>query len=598
MRKHIVNAVLAIMVLAGMALPFAHPQPVYAATDTLTVSGDGTDTQGSYVGGAANYTNLNSDDGDTTYWWRSDPDLGVAEHKSWNYTDSTVSASSINSVTVYYKVRDNQCGYASYDFTPYVLLTGTRYYGTTVEYVDCNWVTVSKTWSVNPATGTAWTLSQINGAEFGIKYMKVAGGYPDDPLCTYSYLVIDYTSYAAPTVTTGAVTNITDTTATGNGNVTSDGGSAITERGTVISTSANPTTADTKDLASGTTGAFTTSIDGLTKGTTYHVRAYAINSIGTSYGSDVSFTTLDDPAITTNAATNVAATSARLNSLITDDGGQACDVRFQYGTSAGVYTTNTTWVENTYVTGNTPYVDISGLTASTTYYFRAQIRNDVSTKDGAECNFTTESGIYAPTGFKGIPTGVSVALQWTKGTGTTNTLVNRKLGSYPASITDGVRVYFDTETSTVDTGLSAGTTYYYKAWGESGGTYSTGNATLMVTTLAATAGGAELPVPPTPNMWYQSPDHTTMANFPLYDMINWGFECFGMPLGTGWFLIAITLTVIAGILAYTINHNLVLATVATGVAIVIFSVVKLMPLWLIVPYVVLAVTGIMVGERR
>lgn len=101
---------------------------------------------------------------------------------------------------------------------------------------------------------------------------------------------IEILAAIAPTVTTQAVTSITSTTATGNGNVTSDGGSPITERGVCWSTSANPTTADSKATAAGTTGAYTASITGLTVSLTYHVRAYAINALGTSYGSDVTFT--------------------------------------------------------------------------------------------------------------------------------------------------------------------------------------------------------------------------------------------------------------------------------------------------------------------
>ena len=115
---------------------------------------------------------------------------------------------------------------------------------------------------------------------------------------------------SAPTVTTQAVSSIGKTTATGNGNVTSDGGDTITERGTVYSTSANPTTSDTKDTSAGTTGAFTTSIDSLTMGTLYHVRAYAINSAGTSYGSDVTFTTVNEVAITKSLKYTVKATPA------------------------------------------------------------------------------------------------------------------------------------------------------------------------------------------------------------------------------------------------------------------------------------------------
>lgn len=130
----------------------------------------------------------------------------------------------------------------------------------------------------------------VNGRIDELRILKGVARWTENftpPTSAYQYKV-------APTVTTQAVSVIDKTTATGNGNVTSDGGDTITERGTVYSTSENPTTSDTKDTAAGTTGAFTTSIDTLTKGTLYHVRAYAINSVGTSYGSDVTFTTKTD----------------------------------------------------------------------------------------------------------------------------------------------------------------------------------------------------------------------------------------------------------------------------------------------------------------
>jgi len=94
---------------------------------------------------------------------------------------------------------------------------------------------------------------------------------------------------APATVTTTSVTNITATGATGSGTVEDDGNSTITERGVCWSTSANPTTANSKATAAGTTGSFTANITGLSDGTVYHVRAYAINSAGTTYGNDVTF---------------------------------------------------------------------------------------------------------------------------------------------------------------------------------------------------------------------------------------------------------------------------------------------------------------------
>ena len=103
-----------------------------------------------------------------------------------------------------------------------------------------------------------------------------------------------YNFNAAPTVTTQAVSSIAQTTATGNGNVTALGVPNPTQHGHVWSTSANPTVSlATKTTlgAKNTTGAFTSSITGLTAGTTYYVKAYATNTAETSYGSEVSFTT-------------------------------------------------------------------------------------------------------------------------------------------------------------------------------------------------------------------------------------------------------------------------------------------------------------------
>ena len=115
----------------------------------------------------------------------------------------------------------------------------------------------------------------------------------------------------APSVTTNATDQITDTTARFNGNVTDDGGATITERGFVYSTSPNPTLSDSNVQVSGTTGAYNVTETGLTPETTYYVRAYAINSEGTSYGDDDSFTTLSSvslPTVITLPVTNIQET--------------------------------------------------------------------------------------------------------------------------------------------------------------------------------------------------------------------------------------------------------------------------------------------------
>lgn len=98
-----------------------------------------------------------------------------------------------------------------------------------------------------------------------------------------------------PELTTAAVTNITYNSATGGGNVTSDGGSTITARGVCWSTSPTPTLLDNFTTETGTTGAFTSQMTNLAYNTTFYVRAYATNSEGTGYGNEVSFTTLVPP---------------------------------------------------------------------------------------------------------------------------------------------------------------------------------------------------------------------------------------------------------------------------------------------------------------
>ena len=102
-----------------------------------------------------------------------------------------------------------------------------------------------------------------------------------------------YTSISAPTVTTQAVTSILGLTATGNGNITDEGGDSVTQHGVCWNTTGTPTTSDdkTEEGAAGGTGAFTSDMTGLLARTTYFVRAYATNGAGTSYGSEVSFTT-------------------------------------------------------------------------------------------------------------------------------------------------------------------------------------------------------------------------------------------------------------------------------------------------------------------
>ncbi|WP_460676511.1 LamG-like jellyroll fold domain-containing protein [Hymenobacter coalescens] len=108
-------------------------------------------------------------------------------------------------------------------------------------------------------------------------------------------LAFDYIRIAGvtlPTVTTAAASAITAGGATLGGNVTSEGGGTVTERGVVyLPGNGTPTTSNTKVAIGSGPGAFSQAVTGLAAGTTYSVRAYATNSAGTGYGSVVAFST-------------------------------------------------------------------------------------------------------------------------------------------------------------------------------------------------------------------------------------------------------------------------------------------------------------------
>ena len=117
-------------------------------------------------------------------------------------------------------------------------------------------------------------------------------------------------STTLPTVTTSTVSNTTSSTATCGGNVTNDGNATVTARGVCWSTSHNPTVSNSHTTDGSGTGNFTSSMTGLSANTTYYVRAYATNSVGTAYGNEVSFTTLSVGGFDENGASNAVFTVA------------------------------------------------------------------------------------------------------------------------------------------------------------------------------------------------------------------------------------------------------------------------------------------------
>lgn len=159
-----------------------------------------------------------------------------------------------------------------------------------VNWTDETW-SVAGTSSNIPATVVNTTISNnLNSTTTYIAFTITGNLYQ------YDYWYIDAvsitgTSNELPSVNTTAVSSVTMTSAISGGNVTYAGTSAISARGVCWSTTANPDLTDDFTIDGSGTGLFSSILSGLSSSTTYHVRAYATNGSGTSYGNDVQFTT-------------------------------------------------------------------------------------------------------------------------------------------------------------------------------------------------------------------------------------------------------------------------------------------------------------------
>lgn len=202
-----------------------------------------------------------------------------------------------------------------------------------------------------------------------------------------------FQSVVFPTVTTAAAINITESSAASGGNVTATGGAEVTTKGICWSTNQNPTIADSKTNEGDGSGQFESQMTNLEPGVKYYVRAFATNSAGTGYGSQVSLSALKTlPTITTKNITSISAMGGVSGGTIASSGGGTItDKGICWGENENP-TLNDNKITNG--TGTSAYTSaIITAVPGTMYYVRAYATNELGTVYGLQKSFTALSNV-------------------------------------------------------------------------------------------------------------------------------------------------------------------------------------------------------------
>jgi len=381
--------------------------------------------------------------------------------------------------------------------------------------------------TVNPKGGSAWYYFEYGiSASYGLTSESSSAGSGLTPVSvftditglelntTYHYRLVSANSAGAgygsdqtfvsagtdPSVTTDSATSVTSDSATLNGTVNPNGANTTYyfEYGTT--TSYGSTTTVTS-AGSGTSAvSVNAGISGLELNTTYHFRLVATNSVGTTNGSDQTFTTNAlAPSVSTGSATSVTSNSATLNGTVNPNGASTI-YYFEYGITTAYGATSITTSAGSGTSDVLVNANITGLSESTTYHYRLVATNSIGTTSGSDQTFVTSPSV--PT----VTTGSATLI--TSDTATLRGKVNPNGSSTEAYFEYGTTTSYEFSTPSEDIGsgsssvtvnatisdLISDTTYHYRltainSTGTSSGADMTFYTAIIYVSSDGTCGG-------------------------------------------------------------------------------------------------------------
>jgi hypothetical protein len=294
-----------ISILQGSILGF----PVYVETQTISTNANGLVSleigSGTIVSGA--FSAINWANGPYFIKTETDPTGGTA------YTISGTSELMSVPYSLYAKTAENITGTINetdplFNASPSAVITNTDIANWNTAYGwgkptlwDSTWATIKNKPSFS-TVAISGDYNDLNNKPAGVNqgdmqywngtaWVLVTAGLPGQYLQFTSQNKPAWSGPTFPILSTATTSSITADSAISGGNITSDGGGTITNRGVCWSTLPNPTILLSTKTSDGVgSGIYTSTLSGLTLGSTYYVRAYAINSAGVTYGNETSFT--------------------------------------------------------------------------------------------------------------------------------------------------------------------------------------------------------------------------------------------------------------------------------------------------------------------